>query len=163
GLHKNLRIQLPPTEHSAHVEDIVASATAIARIFLYPEQCDLFGSGISLLLAVGTNFTRSGKFFWQWELYSWQWECLVHFIPNRNRTIYNRRTNKIMETMNVSFDELSAMAFEQQSSKPGLQSMTSGQISSGLDLTYSPSTITTQQPFEGELELLFEAMYDDYC
>nr|GEV78378.1 putative reverse transcriptase domain-containing protein [Tanacetum cinerariifolium] len=76
--------------------------------------------------------------------------------------IYNRRTKKIMETMNVSFDELSTMAFEQRSSKPGLQSMTSGQISSGLDLTYAPSTITTQQPTEGELDLLFEAMYDDY-
>nr|GEX51916.1 retrovirus-related Pol polyprotein from transposon TNT 1-94 [Tanacetum cinerariifolium] len=49
--------------------------------------------------------------------------------------IYNRRTKKIMETMNVSFDELSAMAFEQHSSKLGLQS---------------------------ELDLLFEAMYDDY-
>nr|GFB84245.1 hypothetical protein [Tanacetum cinerariifolium] len=49
--------------------------------------------------------------------------------------IYNRRTKKIMETMNVSFDELSAMAFKQRSSKPGLQS---------------------------ELDLLFEAMYDDY-
>nr|GFD03229.1 retrotransposon protein, putative, Ty1-copia subclass [Tanacetum cinerariifolium] len=46
--------------------------------------------------------------------------------------IYNRRTKKIMETMNVSFDELSAMAFKQHSSKPGLQCMTSGQISSGL-------------------------------
>nr|GEY41270.1 retrovirus-related Pol polyprotein from transposon TNT 1-94 [Tanacetum cinerariifolium] len=55
-----------------------------------------------------------------------------------------------------------AMAFEQRSSKPGLQSMISGQISSGLDLTYAPSTITTQQPSEGELDLLFEAMYDDY-
>nr|GEU60547.1 retrovirus-related Pol polyprotein from transposon TNT 1-94 [Tanacetum cinerariifolium] len=32
-----------------------------------------------------------------------------------------RRTKKIMETMNVSFDELSAMAFEQRSSKPRLQ------------------------------------------
>nr|GEV90007.1 retrovirus-related Pol polyprotein from transposon TNT 1-94 [Tanacetum cinerariifolium] len=31
-----------------------------------------------------------------------------------------------------------------------------------LDLTYAPSTITTQQPTEGELDLLFEAMYDDY-
>nr|GFB86515.1 integrase, catalytic region, zinc finger, CCHC-type, peptidase aspartic, catalytic [Tanacetum cinerariifolium] len=69
--------------------------------------------------------------------------------------IYNRRTKKIMETMNVSFDELSAMAFEQRSSKPGLQCMTSGQISSGLDLTYAPSTITKQQPTEGELDSLF--------
>nr|GEY78008.1 hypothetical protein [Tanacetum cinerariifolium] len=53
--------------------------------------------------------------------------------------VFNRRIKKIMETMNVSFDELSAMAFEQRSSKPELQSMTSG-----------------------ELDLLFEAMYDDY-
>nr|GEZ21470.1 hypothetical protein [Tanacetum cinerariifolium] len=76
--------------------------------------------------------------------------------------VYNRQTKKIMETMNVSFDELSAMAFKQRSLKPGLQSMTSRHISSGLYLTYAPSTITTQQPFEGELDLLFEAMYDDY-
>nr|GEU68885.1 retrovirus-related Pol polyprotein from transposon TNT 1-94 [Tanacetum cinerariifolium] len=32
----------------------------------------------------------------------------------------------------------------------------------GLDLTYAPSTITTQQPTEGELDLLFEAIYDDF-
>nr|GFD57623.1 hypothetical protein [Tanacetum cinerariifolium] len=56
------------------------------------------------------------------------------------------------------FDELSAMALEQRSLKPGLNSMTSGHISSGFDLTYAPSTITTQQPSEGELDLLFEAM-----
>ncbi|GJV16386.1 retrovirus-related pol polyprotein from transposon TNT 1-94 [Tanacetum coccineum] len=75
---------------------------------------------------------------------------------------YNRRTKKIMETINVTFDELSAMAFEQSSSKPGLQGVTFGQISSGLDLTYAPSTITTPQPTERELDLLFEAMHDDY-
>nr|GEW05095.1 copia protein [Tanacetum cinerariifolium] len=76
--------------------------------------------------------------------------------------VYNRRTKKIMKTMNVTFDELLAMAFKQSSSKPRLQSITSGQISSGLDLTYAPSTIATQQPNEGELDLLFEAMYDEY-
>ncbi|GKA61438.1 retrovirus-related pol polyprotein from transposon TNT 1-94 [Tanacetum coccineum] len=76
--------------------------------------------------------------------------------------VYNRRKKKIMETMNVTSDELSAMAFEQSSSKLGLQGMTSGQISSGLDLTYAPSTITSQKLTERELDLLFEAMYDDY-
>nr|GEW07257.1 hypothetical protein [Tanacetum cinerariifolium] len=76
--------------------------------------------------------------------------------------VYNRRTKKIMESMNVSFDELSAMSFEQRSSKPRLNSMTSGHISSGLDLTFAPLTISMQQPSEGELDLLFEAMYDDY-
>nr|GFA25218.1 retrovirus-related Pol polyprotein from transposon TNT 1-94 [Tanacetum cinerariifolium] len=49
--------------------------------------------------------------------------------------VYNRRTKKIMETMNVTFDELLAMAFKQRSLKPGLQS---------------------------ELDFLFEAMYDGY-
>nr|GEV40855.1 ribonuclease H-like domain-containing protein [Tanacetum cinerariifolium] len=34
--------------------------------------------------------------------------------------VYNRRTKKIIKTMNVTFDELSAMAFEQNSSKPDL-------------------------------------------
>nr|GEX26053.1 hypothetical protein [Tanacetum cinerariifolium] len=62
--------------------------------------------------------------------------------------VYNRRTRKIIETMNVTFDELSVMAFEQCSSKPGLQGMTYGQISSGLDLTYASSTITSQKTTE---------------
>nr|GEZ12365.1 hypothetical protein [Tanacetum cinerariifolium] len=76
--------------------------------------------------------------------------------------IYNRRTKKIIETMNVSSDELSMMAFEQRSSKPGLQRMTSRQISLGLDHTYALSIITSLQPTKGEFDLLFEAMYNDY-
>ncbi|GKA81226.1 retrovirus-related pol polyprotein from transposon TNT 1-94 [Tanacetum coccineum] len=76
--------------------------------------------------------------------------------------VYNRRAKKIMETMNVTFDELSAMDFKQSNLKPRLQSMTSRQISSGLDLPYAPSTISTQRLTEGELDLLFEAMYDDH-
>ncbi|GJT09501.1 retrovirus-related pol polyprotein from transposon TNT 1-94 [Tanacetum coccineum] len=32
--------------------------------------------------------------------------------------VYNRRTKKIMETMNVTFDEISTMAFEQSSGQP---------------------------------------------
>nr|GEV00213.1 putative ribonuclease H-like domain-containing protein [Tanacetum cinerariifolium] len=32
----------------------------------------------------------------------------------------------------------------------------------GLNLIYAPSTISTQQPTDGELDSLFEAMYDDY-
>nr|GEU60445.1 integrase, catalytic region, zinc finger, CCHC-type, peptidase aspartic, catalytic [Tanacetum cinerariifolium] len=40
------------------------------------------GSGISYLLAVATIFTGSGNLYCQWELLTWQWACLVHFIPN---------------------------------------------------------------------------------
>nr|GFB71513.1 hypothetical protein [Tanacetum cinerariifolium] len=60
-----------------------------------------------------------------------------------------------METMNVTFDDLSAMAFEHSSHDFWT-------ISLGLDLTYASSTITTQKPVEGEFDLLFEAMHDDY-
>ncbi|GKA07901.1 hypothetical protein Tco_0687232 [Tanacetum coccineum] len=94
-------------------------------------------------------------------------KCDIGFFIGYSATscayrVYNQRTKKIMETMNVTFDELLAMDFEQRSSKPRLQGMTSGQISLGLDLTYAPSTITSKKPTECELDLLFKAMYDDY-
>nr|GEX68425.1 retrovirus-related Pol polyprotein from transposon TNT 1-94 [Tanacetum cinerariifolium] len=76
--------------------------------------------------------------------------------------VYNRRTKKIMETMNVTFDELSAMAFEQNSSRPGLQSMTYGQISFLLELTYAPSTITPQRSSERDLDILFDQLHNEY-
>nr|GEU81115.1 retrovirus-related Pol polyprotein from transposon TNT 1-94 [Tanacetum cinerariifolium] len=53
-------------------------------------------------------------------------------------------------------------AKEQHNSKLGLQSMTSEQISSGLDLNYAPSTITSLKPSERDLDILFEVTYDDY-
>nr|GFB42163.1 putative ribonuclease H-like domain-containing protein [Tanacetum cinerariifolium] len=124
-------------------------------------------------------FSRAPLFFWPEEIAT---ACFT-----QNRSIIHRRFNKTpYELINGRKSDISflhvfgalcypkndredigklgakAMAFEQRSSKPRLQSMTSGQISSGLDLTYAPSTITTQQPTEGELDLLFEAMYDDY-
>nr|GEW16476.1 hypothetical protein [Tanacetum cinerariifolium] len=76
--------------------------------------------------------------------------------------VYNQRTKKIMETINVTFDEILAMDFEQRSSKLELQGMTSGYISSRLNLTFALSTITSPKPTKHELDLLFEAIYDDY-
>nr|GEU41619.1 retrovirus-related Pol polyprotein from transposon TNT 1-94 [Tanacetum cinerariifolium] len=76
--------------------------------------------------------------------------------------VYNRRIKKIMKMINLMFDELSAMAFEQNSSIPGLQSMNSGQISSKLELTYALSTITPQRPSELDLDILFEPLHDEY-
>nr|GEY58413.1 retrovirus-related Pol polyprotein from transposon TNT 1-94 [Tanacetum cinerariifolium] len=78
------------------------------------------------------------------------------------KRVYNQRTKKIMETMNVMFDELSAMAFEQNSSKPGLQSLIFGQISSKLELTYASSTITSKRPSERDLDILFEPLHNEY-
>nr|GEV78072.1 hypothetical protein [Tanacetum cinerariifolium] len=59
--------------------------------------------------------------------------------------IYNRRTKKIMETINVSFDELSAMAFEQRSSKPGLQTMYDDYIG-GQSSANARTVLPAQEP-----------------
>ncbi|GJZ95350.1 hypothetical protein Tco_0667553 [Tanacetum coccineum] len=64
--------------------------------------------------------------------------------------VYNRRTKKIMETMNVTFDELSAMAFKLSNLKPELQSLTSGQITmyddhTGGQPSAAPRTIPAAQ------------------
>ncbi|GJU44270.1 retrovirus-related pol polyprotein from transposon TNT 1-94 [Tanacetum coccineum] len=48
--------------------------------------------------------------------------------------VYNQRIKKIMETTNVTFDELSAMSFEQRNSKPGLRKHDSGQSFKRLDV-----------------------------
>nr|GEV04329.1 hypothetical protein [Tanacetum cinerariifolium] len=39
---------------------------------------------------------------------------------------------------------------------------TSGQISSELDLTYAPSTITPQRPSKWDLDILFEPLHNEY-
>nr|GEU61934.1 hypothetical protein [Tanacetum cinerariifolium] len=46
--------------------------------------------------------------------------------------IYNRRTRRIIKTIHVDFDELTAMASEQRSSGPALHEMTPATISSGI-------------------------------
>nr|GEU41893.1 hypothetical protein [Tanacetum cinerariifolium] len=56
--------------------------------------------------------------------------------------IYNKRTQKIIETIHMTFNELTTMASEQFSSRPGLHSMTPATSSSGL----VPNSIS-QQPF----------------
>nr|GEV14262.1 retrovirus-related Pol polyprotein from transposon TNT 1-94 [Tanacetum cinerariifolium] len=54
--------------------------------------------------------------------------------------IYKRRIKKIIETMNVSFDELSAIAFEQRSLKPGLQNSAPTLTNSSSHATNIPIT-----------------------
>nr|GEY08289.1 integrase, catalytic region, zinc finger, CCHC-type, peptidase aspartic, catalytic [Tanacetum cinerariifolium] len=55
--------------------------------------------------------------------------------------IYNRKTQKIIETIHVSFDELTTLASEQFSSGPGLHSLTPATFSTRLG-----SNSVSQQP-----------------
>ncbi|GJZ76879.1 retrovirus-related pol polyprotein from transposon TNT 1-94, partial [Tanacetum coccineum] len=54
--------------------------------------------------------------------------------------IYNRRSRRIIETIHVDFDELTAMASKPSSSGPTLHEMTPATISSGLMPNPHPST-----------------------
>jgi hypothetical protein len=89
--------------------------------------------------------------------------------------VYNRRTKRIMETMNVKFDEISQMASERYALEPALNPMasnqtrlgpalnmqTSGHISSGLVPQGAHST-NTDKPSDQAQENFFELMFDEY-
>ncbi|GKE43730.1 retrovirus-related pol polyprotein from transposon TNT 1-94, partial [Tanacetum coccineum] len=67
----------------------------------------------------------------------------IGYLPKKKAyRIYNRRTQKIIETIHVDFDELTVMASEQLSSGPELHLMTPETSSSGLVTNPIP-----QQPF----------------
>ncbi|GJZ75020.1 integrase, catalytic region, zinc finger, CCHC-type containing protein [Tanacetum coccineum] len=65
----------------------------------------------------------------------------IGYAPTKKAfRIYNRRTRRIIETIHVDFDELTAMASEHSSSGPALHDMTPVTISSGLVPNPPPST-----------------------
>nr|GEZ36204.1 retrovirus-related Pol polyprotein from transposon TNT 1-94 [Tanacetum cinerariifolium] len=66
----------------------------------------------------------------------------IGYAPTKKAfRIYNRRTRRIIETIHVDFDELTAMASEQSSSGPALHEMTPATINSGLMPKPTSSTL----------------------
>nr|GFB46555.1 putative ribonuclease H-like domain-containing protein [Tanacetum cinerariifolium] len=85
----------------------------------------------------------------------------IGYAPTKKAfRIYNRRTRRIVETIHVDSDELTAMASEHRSSGPTLNEMTPGTISSGLVPTSSPST-SYVPPSRNDWDLLFQPMFDE--
>nr|GEW09504.1 integrase, catalytic region, zinc finger, CCHC-type, peptidase aspartic, catalytic [Tanacetum cinerariifolium] len=74
--------------------------------------------------------------------------------------INNRHTRRIVETIHVDFDELTAMASEQSSSEPTLNEMTPATISSGL-VQKSSSSTPYVPPSRNDWDLLFQPMFDE--
>nr|GEY35045.1 retrovirus-related Pol polyprotein from transposon TNT 1-94 [Tanacetum cinerariifolium] len=106
------------------------------------------------------------------ELFLWA-EAIATTCFTQNRSIIHRRFNKTpYELINGRKPDIlflhvfGALCYPKNDRKDieklGAKGDIGFFIGSGLELTYAPSTITTQQPTEGELDLLFEAMYDDY-
>ncbi|GJR37063.1 putative ribonuclease H-like domain-containing protein [Tanacetum coccineum] len=86
----------------------------------------------------------------------------VRYAPAKKAfRIYNRRTQKIMETIHVMFDELTTMASKQFGLGPGIQLMTLATTNSGL----VPNPILQQPcnpPNRDDWDRLFQPMFDRY-
>nr|GEZ82849.1 hypothetical protein [Tanacetum cinerariifolium] len=70
--------------------------------------------------------------------------------------IYNKRTRKIHESVNVNFDEISEMASKQFSLEPGLSNLNEKEKSS------NPSLSKVSEASKKDLEDLFQDFYHDY-
>ncbi|GJU69461.1 putative ribonuclease H-like domain-containing protein [Tanacetum coccineum] len=85
----------------------------------------------------------------------------IGYAPTKKAfRIYNRRTRRIIETIHVDFDELTAMASEHSSSGPALHDMTPVTISSGL-VPNPPSSTPFVPPSRSDWDLLFQPMFDE--
>ncbi|GJZ09676.1 retrovirus-related pol polyprotein from transposon TNT 1-94 [Tanacetum coccineum] len=91
-------------------------------------------------------FSRAPLFLWA--------EAIATTCYTQNCSIIYRRFNKTpYELINGKKSDISFLHSLQLKDKEDYRD---------LDLTYAPSTITTQKPTERELDLLFKIMYDDY-
>nr|GFB59920.1 retrovirus-related Pol polyprotein from transposon TNT 1-94 [Tanacetum cinerariifolium] len=85
----------------------------------------------------------------------------IGYAPTKKAfRIYNRRTRRIVETIHVDFDELTAMASEQSSSGPTLQEMIPRRISSGI-VQKSSSSTSYVPPSRNDWDLLFQPLFDE--
>jgi len=86
----------------------------------------------------------------------------IGYAPTKKSfRIYNRRTHSIMETMNVDFDELTAMASDHPGSGPVLNEMTPAPISSGLVPNLAPAAQFIP-PTRNDWDLLFQPVFDEF-
>ncbi|GJS46559.1 retrovirus-related pol polyprotein from transposon TNT 1-94 [Tanacetum coccineum] len=86
----------------------------------------------------------------------------IGYAPKKKaHCIYNRRTQKIIETIHVDFDELTAMASEQSSLEPVIHEMTPATPSSGL-VPNPPPPASFVPPSRKEWDLVFQPVFDEF-
>ncbi|GKA41476.1 retrovirus-related pol polyprotein from transposon TNT 1-94 [Tanacetum coccineum] len=85
----------------------------------------------------------------------------IGYAPTKKAfQIYNRHTRRIIETIHVDFDELTAMASAHSSLEPALHEMTPATISLGLVSNPPPSTPFVP-PLRTDWDLLFQPLFDE--
>ncbi|GJV34892.1 reverse transcriptase domain-containing protein [Tanacetum coccineum] len=86
---------------------------------------------------------------------------LGYALAKKAFRIYNKRTQMIIETIHVDFDELKTIAFEQFGSAPWPKILILRTISSGLVPNIHSSTPYVS-PTKNDWEILFQPMFDEY-
>ncbi|GKF29878.1 hypothetical protein Tco_0096220, partial [Tanacetum coccineum] len=85
----------------------------------------------------------------------------IGYAPTKKAfRIYNRCARRIIKTIHVDFNELTAMASEHSSSGPALHEMTHATISSGLVLKPPPSTPFIS-PLRTDWDILLQPLFDE--
>nr|GEY30098.1 putative reverse transcriptase domain-containing protein [Tanacetum cinerariifolium] len=85
----------------------------------------------------------------------------IGYAPTKKAfQIYNRRTRRIVETIHVDFDKLTAMAYKQSSSGYVLHEMTPATISSGL-VPKPTSSRPFEPPSRNDWDLWFQPLFDE--
>ncbi|GKF62682.1 retrovirus-related pol polyprotein from transposon TNT 1-94 [Tanacetum coccineum] len=86
----------------------------------------------------------------------------IGYAPTKKAfRIYNRHTRRIIETIYVDFDKLTAMASKHSSSGPALHEMTPATISSELVPNPHPSTPFIP-PSRTDWDMLFQLLFDEF-
>nr|GEZ03399.1 retrovirus-related Pol polyprotein from transposon TNT 1-94 [Tanacetum cinerariifolium] len=132
---------------------------------LYLLHIDLYGpmrvesvNGKKYILVIIDDYSR---FTWGKLQLKADIGIFIGYAPTKKAfRIYNRRTRQIVETINVDFDELTAMASEQSSSGPALNEMTPTTISSRI-MQKSSSSTPYVPPSRNDWDLLFQPMFDE--
>ncbi|GJU71763.1 retrovirus-related pol polyprotein from transposon TNT 1-94 [Tanacetum coccineum] len=86
---------------------------------------------------------------------------LGYALKKKAYRIYNRRTQKIIETIHVNFDELTEMTSEQSSLEPALHEITPTTPSLGLVPNPPPSALFVP-PSRKEWDLVFQLVFDEF-
>ncbi|GKC05176.1 putative ribonuclease H-like domain-containing protein [Tanacetum coccineum] len=85
----------------------------------------------------------------------------IGYTPTKKAfRIYNQRTRRIIETIQVDFDELTAMASKHSSLEPAPHEMNPAPISSGLVPNPPPSTPFIP-PSRTDWDILFQLLFDE--
>ncbi|GKA04506.1 retrovirus-related pol polyprotein from transposon TNT 1-94 [Tanacetum coccineum] len=124
-----------------------------------PQQNGVVEQGNRTLVAAARTmliFSRAPLFLWA--------EAFATACYTQNRSIIHYRFNKTpYKLINGRKPDISFLHVFGALCYPTNDHEDIGKLGAkGLDLTYALSTITTQKPTEHELDLLFEAMYNDY-